>query len=374
MEKNLNIPDFLEEKEDEIHTRMLQRAPDDVSTLEGDFYWDTTKPTADVASEQQMKLINVLKLAFPQTSYGECLEWLGELKGVFKNPATKATGVLAITGTEGTVIEKGKVVSTPMGDDIVGIEFEILETKTIDSSETVEVKAECITAGIIGNVKENSITVLATPVNGVKSISNKAFEGGTDIEDEEHYRERVIVAEQEDRLSGSNSDYERWAKEVKGVGFAYVLEEWNGPGTVKVLILDKNRNAATQELIETVQKYIYPKVLESDNRDGKAPLGAIVTIDTPSTLLVNVKASFVFAEGYSEETVLTNLKNKIDKYLDEIDIGGIVNYNAIHTIIGSMMLADEGIKDYSNLTINDVKENIVLNDQVVGIGEVINIA
>lgn len=374
MERNLNIPDFLEEKEDEIHTRMLQRAPDDVSTLEGDFYWDTTKPTADVASEQQMKLINVLKLAFPQTSYGEYLEWLGELKGVFKNPATKATGVLVITGTEGTVIEKGKVVTTPMSDEIAGIEFEILETKTIDSSETVEVKAECITAGIIGNVKENSITVLATPINGVKSLSNKTFAGGTDIEDEEHYRERVIVAEQEDRLSGSNSDYERWAKEVDGVGFAYVLEEWNGPGTVKVLILDKNRNAATQELIETVQKYIYPKALESENRDGKAPVGSIVTIDTPSTLLINVKAYFVFAEDYSEETILANLKNKIDKYLDKIDIGGTVNYNAIHTIIGSMMLADEGIKDYYDLTINDIKENIVLNDQVVGIGEVINIA
>ncbi len=153
-----------------------------------------------------------------------------------------------------------------------------------------------------------------------------------------------------------------------------MLEEWNGPGTVKVLILDKNRNAATQELIETVQKYIYPKVLESENRDGKAPVGAIVTIDTPSTLLINVKASFVFTEGYSEVTILSNLKNKIDKYLDKIDIGGTVNYNAIHTIIGSMMLADEGIKDYSDLTINDIKENIVLNDQVVGIGEVINIA
>jgi hypothetical protein len=68
------------------------------------------------------------------------------------------------------------------------------------------------------------------------------------------------------------------------------------------------------------------------------------------------------------------LKNKIDKCLDKIDIGGTVSYNAIHTIIGSMMLSGEGIKDYSDITINDVKENIVLNDQVVGIGEVINIA
>lgn len=374
MERYLKIPGFLEETEEEIHTRMLKRAPHDVSTLEGDFYWDSTKPTAEVAAEQQMKITNILKLAFPQTSYGIYLERLGELKGVFKNPATKATGIVIFTGTEGTVIEKGKVASTPASDDVQSIEFELKETKVIDSTGILEIKAECITPGIIGNAQPNTITVLTTPINGVKSVSNKNFEGGTDIEDEEHFRERVIVAEQEDRLSGANGDYSRWAKEVNGVGFAYVIEEWNGPGTVKVLILDKNRKTATKELIESVQLYIYPKALERENRDGKAPTGAIVTIDTPTTLLINVNASFVFSEGYSEETVLTNLKNKIDKYLDKIDIGGTVNYNAIHTIIGSMMLADEGVKDYSNLTINDVKENIVLSDQVVGIGEVINIA
>ncbi len=36
------------------------------------------------------------------------------------------------------------------------------------------------------------------------------------------------------------------------------------------------------------------------------------------------------------------------------------------------MLADEGIQDFSNLTINDGTTNIILNDQVVGIGEIIN--
>ncbi|HCQ6300926.1 TPA: baseplate J/gp47 family protein, partial [Clostridioides difficile] len=253
------------------------------------------------------------------------------------------------------------------------IEFELLETKTIGENETVDIKAECRVAGITGNVSKGSISVLLGSINGIKSVTNKEdFKGGTDIEDEEHFRERVLVAEQEDKLSGASSDYIRWAKEVDGVGYAYVVPEWAGTGTVKGLILDKNRKAATQELINKVQEYIYPNVEDGQNRDGKAPIGAIVTIATPQTLLINVKASFVFLNGFSQETVLNILKNKIDKYLDKIDIGGTVSYNAIYSLTGSMMLADEGIQDFSSLTINDGTTNIILNDQVVGIGEIIN--
>ncbi|HGS9583027.1 TPA: baseplate J/gp47 family protein, partial [Clostridioides difficile] len=323
---------------------------------------------------KQLGLQNNLKIAFPQTSYGTYLEWLGECKGVFKNQPTKSVGVITFIGIQGTIITKGTVVTTVATDEKQSIEFELLETKTIGENETVDIKAECRIAGIIGNVSKGSISVLLGSINGIKSVNNKEdFKGGTDIEDEEHFRERVLVSEQEDRLSGANSDYIRWAKEVDGVGYAYVVAEWNGAGTVKVLILDKNRKAATQELIDKVQEYIYPlNVSEGENRDGKAPIGAIVTIATPQTLLINVKASFVFSNGFSQETVLNILKNKIDKYLDKIDIGGTVSYNAIYSLTGSMMLADEGIQDFSNLTINDGTTNIILNDQVVGIGEIVN--
>ncbi|HFL3252201.1 TPA: baseplate J/gp47 family protein [Clostridioides difficile] len=373
MERELPIPVFLTEDEDTIHERMLSNFQD-VSTLEGDFIYDATRPTAEqIAELKQLGLQNNLKIAFPQTSYGTYLEWLGECKGVFKNQPTKATGVITFTGMQGTIITKGTIVTTIATDEKQSIEFELLETKTIGENETVDIKAECRVAGIIGNVSKGSVVVLLGSINGIKSVTNKEdFKGGTDIEDEEHFRERVLVAEQEDKLSGASSDYIRWAKEVDGVGYAYVVPEWAGAGTVKVLILDKNRKAATQELIDKVQEYIYPNVEEGQNRNGKAPIGAIVTIATPQTLLINVKASFVFSNGFSQETVLNILKNKIDKYLDKIDIGGTVSYNAIYSLAGSMMLADEGIQDFSNLTINDGTTNIILNDQVVGIGEIIN--
>lgn len=371
MERELPIPVFLTEDEDTVHERMLSNFQD-VSTLEGDFIYDATRPTAEqIAELKQLGLQNNLKIAFPQTSYGEYLEWLGECKGVFKNQPTKSVGMITFTGVQGTIITKGTIVTTVATDEKQSIEFELLETKTIGESEIVDIKAECRIAGTIGNVAQNTITVLLGSISGIKAVTNKDFKGGTDIEDEEHFRERVLVAEQEDKLSGASSDYIRWAKETGGVGYAYVVPEWNGPGTVKVLILDKNRKAATQELINKVQEYIYPLNVEG-NRDGKAPIGAIVTIATPQTLLINVKASFVFSNGFSQETVLNILKNKIDKYLDKIDIGGTVSYNAIYSLTGSMMLADEGIQDFSNLTINDGTTNIILNDQVVGIGEIIN--
>ncbi|ANT45090.1 baseplate J-like family protein [Clostridioides difficile CD45] len=374
MERELPIPLFLTEEEDSVHERMLSNFQD-VSTLEGDFIYDATRPTAEqIAELKQLGLQNNLRIAFPQTSYGEYLEWLGECKGVFKNQPTKSVGMVTFNGAQGTIITKGTIVTTIATDEKQSIEFELLETKTIGANETVDIKAECRIAGTIGNVSNNTITVLLGSISGVKSVSNKEdFRGGTDIEDEEHFRERVLVAEQEDKLSGASSDYIRWAKEVDGVGYAYVVPEWNGAGTVKVLILDKNRKAATQELIDKVQEYIYPlNISEGENRDGKAPIGALVTVVTPDTLLINVKASFIFSNGFSEETVLNNLKTKIDKYLDKIDLGGTVSYNAIQAIVGSMMLTDEGIEDFSNLTINDVKENIKLQDQVVGIGEIVN--
>ncbi|EGT3734778.1 TPA: baseplate J/gp47 family protein [Clostridioides difficile] len=374
MERELPIPVFLTEDEDSVHERMLSNFQD-VSTLEGDFIYDATRPTAEqIAELKQLGLQNNLRIAFPQTSYGTYLEWLGECKGVFKNQPTKATGVITFTGMQGTIITKGTIVTTVATDEKQSIEFELLETKTIGENETVDIKAECKESGTIGNVSKGSISVLLGSISGVKSVTNKEdFRGGTDIEDEEHFRERVLVAEQEDKLSGASSDYIRWAKEVDGVGYAYVVSEWAGAGTVKVLILDKNRKAATQELIDKVQEYIYPlNISEGENRDGKAPIGALVTVVTPDTLLINVKASFIFSNGFSEETVLNNLKTKIDKYLDKIDLGGTVSYNAIQAIVGSMMLTDEGIEDFSNLTINDVKENIKLQDQVVGIGEIVN--
>ncbi|WP_413927558.1 hypothetical protein [Clostridioides sp. ES-S-0048-02] len=56
------------EDEEAIHERILSNFQD-VSTLEGDFIYDATRPTAEqIAELKQLGLQNNLKIAFLQTS------------------------------------------------------------------------------------------------------------------------------------------------------------------------------------------------------------------------------------------------------------------------------------------------------------------
>lgn len=148
MVKDLVIPDFLNEDADMIHERMLQKAPDGVSTIEGDFFWDNTRPAAEEKAELiQLKLQNILRLAFTQTSYGQSLDFIGECAGVFKNPATKAIGTIKVKGVPGTVIQEGYLVGTTGTDEKESIEFEFTETKVIDEIGIAYVSAKCIKEG-----------------------------------------------------------------------------------------------------------------------------------------------------------------------------------------------------------------------------------
>jgi uncharacterized phage protein gp47/JayE len=368
--RNLELPDFMNESADVIHTRMLQGAPDGISTIEGDFFWDVTRP---VAEEQErlisLKFANMLRLVFPQTSYGEYLEYLGECRGVFKNPASKSTGALRIAGTIGTFIKKDSIFSTIATSDVEGIEFVSLEDAYIGDSGVCYINVECVQAGILGNVPANTVTVLVSNITEISSLTNETeFKNGTDVEDEESFRERMLRSYENEASSGNADHYIQWAGEVEGVDRVYVTPEWNGPGTIKVSILDKNGDIANQELIDKVQEYIAPN---GKNRGGKAPIGALVTVATPDILDITIKATFVFDDNFDKYSSLNIIKERVNKYLGTIDISGVILQSAISSIIGSMIINKEGIKDFSNLLLNDRTENIQLIERIAVVKEVI---
>lgn len=371
---DIPIPKELRKSVDDIHSEMLGKAPKDITTIEGDFFWDTTRPSAEQSARtREIALQNVLKMAFPQSSTGKYLEYLGEFKCIYKNKATPSTGKVKVKGRVGNIVPIDTIFSTVATSEKEPIEYKSLEEITIDSSETAIINIECLIPGTIGNVQANSITILMSSISGISLITNEqATKGGTDIEDEEHYRERVLNAEKEENLSGADSDYIKWAKEVDGVGYAYCIEEWNGPGTVKVPILDKNGQPATQILINNVQQYICPDKKEGENRGGKAPIGAIVTVSTPDTLEINVSAKFIISTNFSLELILEKLKEEISYYLKTIKLNGIVKYNSIYSIVGQYILNNEGIEDFEGLMVNGDVKNIILTDQVAVVGKVSN--
>lgn len=377
MERELDIPRELQEDADTIHDRMLANAPKDITLVEGDYFWDSTRPAAEEKAETvQLKLQNILRLAFPQTSYGQALEFLGETKTVFKKPPTKSSGLILIKGEEGTTIRSGHIIGTIATDDRPSIEFTVDDNITIGQSGKVTTTATCTVPGIIGNVTKGSIKMLITPIPGVESITNpEDFENGTEIEYEEVFRDRVLEAYRNEPLSGAPRDYKRWAKEVAGVGNAYVKPEWEGPGTVKVLVLDSNGKPANEALLKKVRLHIIGKEVDGKNttEDGISPMGAFVTISTPNVVTINISAKFVIESGFTLENVIEKIKSYVSEYLQEVEVGGTITFKAIDALIGSMIIRREGIRDYSDLTINGATNNIELKDEVAAVGEVVSV-
>ena len=352
MPYELPIPEFLQEDEETIHRRMLEKAPPGISTKEGDFFWDATRPTAiEKAELVQLKLQHFLRLCFPQTSYGQYLDFLGEMKSVFRHPATPAIGTVIFTGQPGAVIPAGFVVLTEATGPFPAIEFKTKERVQIGEDGTATVAAECLEPGTIGNVAANTITLLSEPINGIASVTNpEPFTGGTEMEDDDSFRERVLVAYDEP-LSGAKKDYESWAKEVPGVGAVYVVPLWNGPGTVKILIIDANGQPANQELIDAVQAHIAP---DGNLGGGKAPIGANVTVDAPEVFVVDIAFSLFLKDGYDAEIVVENIKARLWDFMAgfELNTGDRPPERITVTKVGHEILSVDGVADYESLTLN----------------------
>lgn len=64
--------------------------------------------------------------------------------------------------------------------------------------------------------------------------------------------------------------------ENSGVGKAKAFPLWDGPGTVKVALLNNEMQTPAEAVIEAVQEYIDPT--QDGMGEGAAPIGPVVTV------------------------------------------------------------------------------------------------
>ena len=363
MAYELPIPDYLNEDEETIHRRMLEKAPPGIDTSEGSFFWDTTRPGAiEKAQLVQFTLQNLLQIFFVQTSYGQYLDYLGQVRGVTRLPATPSTGKVKFTGQPGTVINAGTRVSTQSSANSSAIIFETTESGVINEQGEVTVSAVCTEAGTIGNVPAGTIVLMVEPVEGVTSVTNpEPFTGGTDVEDDDAFRERILDARRLPITSGNKHHYRYWAMEVPGIGDAKVFPTWNGPGTVKVIIIDANKRAASPELIAAVAEHI----------EESRPIGAAVTVDTATEKQIDITADVTLIDGYTIQQVQQSYREAVVDFFNEI---AFVEDYVSYAQLGRMLLQIPGVMDYANLLINGSINNVMLNEEEIAIAGTVTLS
>lgn len=339
-----------------------QIALDGLNTLDnkyqksiGFFAWDFFIAMGQILYNLWQKVIYIAKCLtdLSNMNYNDLVNFVYQTRGIVAKTSSPSSGLLTITNGQGT-IQEGAIFET--ADKT---QFKALSTQTVKQGDNIEI--ECLTAGIIGNVPKNSITIIPATITGIVAVTNEeAFTNGYDAETKEDLLERYYEDLQKPITSGNIYHYKKWAKEVVGVGDAKIKPLWNGDNTVKVVIIDSNKNIPSEELINEVQNYIDPKDKWGCGM-GQAPIGAYCTVTGATAKNLDISISITLKSGVDLETVKNNIKNSINTYLETVAFDEDTKYIS-YAKIGAIIMNADGVKDYSAMTINNTTDNIVLID------------
>lgn len=352
------LPDFLEDADaDKIQARMMKELPEDIDDMPGGFPWDFTMPTALVISEfVQDRFVRVLQLMFPQFAWGTWLDLHGERVHVTRRAARKATGTITVTGNTGVLIPAGTIFCTPATDNSDSVLF-ATDTEVMVMGENTEIPVTAVEAGTGSNVRAGAVSIAFRPITGLTSITNvEAITGGTDEEDDETYRGRIIEAyRSSSNFTGCPADYVRWAKEVSGVGFALCIPEWDGPGTVKLVITDSNGDPGSQAILDEVYEHIM-----ADSEDSLlrlAPIGATLTVVAPEPVEVTYTCYVKVDDDYTMNQIREACRTNLEAYYAEAIEDGELKYADCFAIITQT----DGVYDAKNFRLNGGTDNIPIS-------------
>ncbi len=262
---------------------------------------------------------------FPQTAQGEWLDRHAALRGVERREAGKATGVIrfsvAQAGGADLTVPAGTVCAT------AGLtRFETTRAATLKAGETwVDVPAQAVEAGAGGNVPTGSVLVMAAPPVGIGGCSNpQPFTGGSDAEDDEALRKRVLETYRRMPNGANVAFYEQGALSFDQVAACTVLPKTRGLGTVDVVVATA-AGVPEAALLKEIQDYF----------DARREIAVDVMVKAPATAGVDVAATIEVEEGRDAEAVKAGVMAAVQSFFSGERLSGAVLVAQLNQLIFS---------------------------------------
>ncbi|WP_438448197.1 baseplate J/gp47 family protein [Gorillibacterium sp. sgz5001074] len=316
--------------------RMLNRIPDDLDKREGSVIFDALAPAAAELAGAYIELDRTLRLGFAGTSSGEFLDRKAAEQGLVRRQATKAI--------------RGGSFNVPVA---VGERFYkeglYYAAKTSGTSATLE----CESPGAVGNAPGGTLQ----PVNHIEGLTaavlGPVLVPGTDTESDSalyvRYREKVTRP----ATSGNAAQYKQWALEVPGVGDAKVFSLWNGPLTVKVVLLGPDQRAPSAQVVADAAAYI----------ESQRPIGAVVTVVAAEEIPVHMTVDVTLSGG-TQAQAKAGIEQEAGAYLKSLAFKDpIVRYVRLANVV----LEAPGVQDYTGFLLNGGSANLTIPDGAVAV-------
>lgn len=299
----------------------------------------------------------VINLYFVLTTTGEYLDRRVAERGLARKAGTKSTGIAL--ASRSTAAPFGQLIPTGTTFETEDHTVQLVTTAdaTLDLGATnVNLTVEAVSNGKAGNLQTGTaLKQVGVAISLIETVTVAApgLAGGSDRESDNDLSNRYLTLIRSPSTSGNKADYQKWALEVVGVGGAQVIPLWNGPGTVKVVLIDSNMLSASPDIVAAVASHI----------EELRPVGAQVTVIAATSLEINVSATVVFdTDAYTLGQVQSEYSTRLTSYF--ADIAFEQNYVSFAQI-GSILLGTPGVIDYSNLLVNNGSGNVTLNAEQI---------
>ena len=327
------------ESQQKILERMLSRISG-LSTIEGSTTYMQYSPMTIELENIKLQLDEVVNrnniISAYENGYDEEVVKYAEEAGVDRKEANSATGKQTFFGTPNTIIPVG----TKFGDEANGRMYETLLNGKIDITGKCTILSISCDKGYKYNADIGTLNYLPIAISGVTRTTNEEkFTGGTDEETIDDLYNRYLLKVRTPATSGNKFNYEQWALEVEGVGYAKCVpaEEIGKGGVVRVVIANGNKKAADEDLIKAVYKHIdsVRPILSGTLqvvtvKEIPIDITGNIELDTSVTLM-DVQTEFkMLVQDYFNDQVYKNKKISIAKIQAMIiDIGGVLDCSDI---------------------------------------------
>ena len=327
---------------DVILQRMLSRVPETMDKRESSPIYAALAPAAVELTSMYIAFDCMLAETFGDTASREYLIRLCADRGITPKKATQAVLELE-TDVE---IADGKRFTGGGNTYIV----------------TAPGQVTCEQIGTVGNEYTGDVL----PIEYISGLTTakitRVLIYGEAEESTESLRQRYFESFEERAFSGNVKDYRNKTLALAGVGAVKVVRTWNGPGTVKLVILDSAHGKATDTLISAVQKEFDPN--GDGMGDGLAPIGHVVTVETAKESVVNIATNITFDSGYGLNECKALIEDAMKKYILSLRQDW-ENQNHLIVRIASLDAAIMGVKgvlDVTGTTINGGTQNLELTE------------
>lgn len=319
---------------DEIYRQLLdafaQRAgfvPEDACDLAVRLYAAAAQIQAlDIQTEW------VLNQSFPQTAQGVYLDRHAAMRGLSRLPASRATGTMRFSVESPPALP----VNIPAGTVCMTVDerrFQTTDDVTLEAGKTcVDAPAEALEGGSGGNAVAGAVRFLtACPVAVTACVNPAAFSGGSDAEDDETLRKRVLESYRRLPNGANTAWYEQTAMSHEGVAAARAVGRARGIGTVDVYIAGEN-GLPGAALLQEVQADL----------QERREIAVDVKAKAPAAVPVNVSAAIAVREGAD----FSEVKGRAELAIGSLFTGRMLGRPVLLAELGNRLYDLEGVENY----------------------------